>query len=161
MQTAAYFSPNRTYRYWLQRSWEPGLPVLAVIGLNPSTADEVADDPTIRKVIGFAERLECGGILMLNLGAYRATKPAVWRTALDPIGPENRVDDLQRYLYGRNVLYTVAAWGSNGRYALAQCKAVREGIQDLWCWGTTSDGWPRHPLMLPYSTKLLKWEHEA
>lgn len=88
MQTKAYLSECRQYRYWLTRIWNHALPMLAVIGVNPSTADEVENDPTIRKCMGFAERLGFGGLLMINVAAYRATDPKKCRDAADPIGEE-------------------------------------------------------------------------
>jgi hypothetical protein len=95
VRTSAYFSPDRKYRYWLLRVWDDSKPILCVIGVNPSTADETLDDPTIRRVIGFAKRLGYGGALMLNVGAYRSTDPRKWLKALDPFGPENFVHNLR------------------------------------------------------------------
>ena len=48
------FSPDRRYRYALWRHWgATEVPrYLMVVGLNPSTADETKDDPTIRRCIG-------------------------------------------------------------------------------------------------------------
>jgi len=70
----ARFSPCSTWRYSLTRKWN-ALPLLGFIGLNPSTADETEDDPTIRRCIGFARDWGFGGIVMLNLFAYRSTDP--------------------------------------------------------------------------------------
>jgi len=157
MKTEALLSDDRKFRYWLLRDWNPPARLMAVIGCNPSTADESADDPTIRKVIGFAKRLNFGGVLMLNVGAFRATHPKDWRAALDPFGPDNSINDLQNYLQHFQPGQTIAAWGKvcmSSQRGQFRAEAIKKGIIGLQCWGRNSDGSPRHPLMLPYSTEL-------
>ena len=162
--TEAYLSEDRMFRYWLLRRWHPTLPLLAVIGCNPSTADESADDPTIRKIKGFAERLRAlpaspdfGGVLMLNVGAFRATSPKDWKAARDPFGPENTIEHLKAYLIKFKPARTIAAWGKcctdseRGRH---RAEEIARQIEGLECWGKNSDGSPRHPLMLSYTTRL-------
>lgn len=153
----AYLSNCRRYRYWLTRVWDGSLPMYAVIGLNPSTADATVDDATIRKEIGFGQRLGFGGLLMLNVGAYRATDPREWHKAADPFGPENSLAHLQTYISRFKPDRVVAAWGKNvtkSRHATSRCTAITGAIPDLWCWGRNGDKTPRHPLMLSYSTVL-------
>src|SRR5947209_3183504 len=94
----AYISPDGQYRYWLIRKWDKLLPVIAVIGVNPSTADATANDATIRKDIGFARRLGYGGVLKLNVAAFRARDPKVCKAASDPIGPHNSVQHIYEYV---------------------------------------------------------------
>lgn len=50
---------------------QPGERMLLVVGLNPSTADETHPDPTVRKVVGFAEGGGYDGFAMLNLSSER------------------------------------------------------------------------------------------
>ena len=76
MNTGAIFSSDRIFRYILWRTWNEQNGHLMVIGLNPSTADETQDDPTIRRCVGFARQWGYGGLYMLNLFAYRATDPS-------------------------------------------------------------------------------------
>ena len=76
MIKSAEFSPDKVYRYELWRIWDEALPVCMFIGLNPSTADETVDDPTIRRCINFAKEWGYGQLVMTNLFAFRATKPA-------------------------------------------------------------------------------------
>jgi len=85
----AVFSHSRVYRYALTRQWNPGLPWLAYIGLNPSVADEFADDPTITRCRNRAYRLGAGGIVMLNLFAVRATNPRRMDSHPNPEGFDN------------------------------------------------------------------------
>jgi len=109
----ADLSPDGFYRYSLGRRWTPGEKLLVVIGLNPSTADATQDDPTIRRCVGFAKRWGFGGLLMLNLFAYRATDPEELRGAiargLDPVGPLNDA----KLLGFTDGCPALVAWGSH------------------------------------------------
>ncbi len=156
MIKTATFSPCRSYRYTLGREWDPTLPTIVFVGLNPSTADEERDDPTIRKCIGFAKLWGYGGIVMLNLFAFRATKPADMKRAAEPIGELNRSAFIDA-TKGRKV---VAAWGVHGSHRERSKELLRlatfAGVS-LECLGTAKDGEPRHPLYLPYTTPLEPW----
>jgi hypothetical protein len=157
MRTEAYLSEDRLFRYWLLRVWNPALPLYALIGSNPSTADENKDDHTIRKEMGFGARLGFGGLLKLNVGAFRATKPKDWATAPDPFGRGNSVECLQGYLIKFAPHLVVAAWGRpclSTERGKARAAAVEKNILGMKCWGRNSDGSPKHPLMLPYTTEL-------
>ena len=127
------------------------------IGVNPSTANETENDPTIRKDIGFAKRLRYGGLLKLNVGAFRATDPQAWRRAFDRVGPENTARHLVEYAQEFHVEKMVAAWGKNGQFATGQCEAILREFTELWCFGKNGDGSPKHTLMLPYSSKLERF----
>lgn len=89
MKKTAKLSDCRTYRYELWRTWDESKPYAMFIGLNPSTADETEDDPTIRRCINFAKTWGYGGLCMTNLFAYRATQPEDMKRASDPIGNKN------------------------------------------------------------------------
>lgn len=93
----ATISPCGTYRYSLFRSTGAvGDEHLLWVMLNPSTADATKDDPTIRKVVEFTRRAGYGGACVVNLFAFRATKPKDLRRAvrnhglLFGEGPDNR-----------------------------------------------------------------------
>lgn len=154
MRSDAYLSDDRRYRYWLLRVWDDSLPIMANWGANPSTADERENDPTIRKDMGFAERTGHGGLLKLNVGAYRATKPRDWYRAIDPFGPENQIEDFWRYCGVFNVKTYVAAWGRCiGKFAF-RGEQIVQAFPQMMCFGRTANGTPRHTLMLPYTTQL-------
>jgi len=144
----AVFSPCRTFRYRLGRVWGDG-PTLTVIGLNPSTADETSNDPTVRRCIAFAMREGCGSLRMLNIFAFRATDPAVMKRAVDPIGPENDMWIMQA-IDGP----VVAAWGVHGAF-LGRGASVARAIPGLLCFGQTKDGHPKHPLYLRADSPLV------
>jgi hypothetical protein len=141
--SGAVFSPCDDYRFTLWRRWGDG-PVAAFIGLNPSTADEVHNDPTVRRCIGFAMDWGMGGMIMLNIFAYRATLPADMKSVADPVGALTN-EYLVRYADVADVV--VAAWGVHGAH-LERGDAVASLVADLTCFGTTKDGHPRHPLYL-------------
>lgn len=171
MKTFAYMSDDRRYRYWLTREWDENLPMMCVIGLNPSTADESVDDPTIRKCIGFAKRLGFGSLLMLNVMAYRATNPKECLTSADPFGPLNTPENLREYIACRQatcriigdgpettkgITCIIAAWGKNCEKGRAASRAhiISRIIPNLKCWGKNKSGSPRHPLMIPYASEM-------
>lgn len=150
----AVFSPCRTWRYQLWRLWgEAGKVnnVCAFVGLNPSTADESLDDPTIRRCIRFARDWGHDGYVMLNAYAYRATKPKDMLTAVDPVGPDND-QTLRRLRVSDWVTRVVAAWG-------AHCSTYRQRQvltaigREVECLGLTKDGRPKHPLYLPANSQ--------
>lgn len=141
----ALFSRDYTYRYALARVWDESGPVVTFIGLNPSTADDRIDDPTVRRCVGFAQRWGYGQLLLGNLFAYRSTSPGVLGRVSDPVGPLN--DRWLRRLV-RMANCVVAAWGAGGRLS-GRDEAVLAILGPAHCLGTTREGHPRHPLYLP------------
>lgn len=148
MSDGAVFSPDRVYRYELHRHWDSG-PLVAFIGLNPSTADETVNDPTIRRCIRFARDWGYGGLVMLNLFAYRATDPRQLRTVADPIGPEN---DRHLIAATADCGLIVAAWGAGGGYLNRAAQVTELLPWALQALGETASGEPRHPLYMPAAT---------
>ena len=105
---AATISPCGLYRYELVRAWgDP--PFCAFVMLNPSTADGAEDDNTIRRCVGFAQRFGFGGFSVVNLFAFRATKPEAMLAAADPVGPDNDAHILGALAAAQRVF---AAWGA-------------------------------------------------
>lgn len=143
-QAWAEFSPCRRYRLELGRRWRDGQTAV-FIGLNPSTADESQDDPTIRRCINFAKLWGCGSLVMLNLFAFRATDPAVMKRELEPVGVGN---DEVLMKWAKDAAFIVATWGVHGTHK-GRDQEVRKLLPALQCLGTTKDGHPKHPLYLP------------
>src|SRR4051794_22888220 len=87
------FSDCRKYRYVLWRDWTDLLigdqGYAQFICLNPSTADEVQNDPTIRRCIQFAKDFGCSALCMTNLFAWRDTDPKAMMKVPEPVGPDN------------------------------------------------------------------------
>lgn len=157
IETGAQFSSCRTYRYALWRTWDKSCGHAMFVGLNPSTADETVDDPTIRRCVGFARSWGYGGIYMLNLFAFRATDPKVMKAASDPIGPENN-EILIMYSHSAGIV--VAAWGVHGRHMERDGWAC-DWLPQLHHLGLTKDMHPRHPLYLKGDTKPTPWFNVA
>ena len=114
------------------------------VGLNPSTADETEDDPTIRRCIAFARSWGYGGLCMANLFAYRATKPAIMMAAENPVGEAND-EWLLNLASGAGVV--VAAWGNDGGH-LSRSQSVRRLLPNLHYLKLNRSGEPAHPLYL-------------
>lgn len=149
---SAHFSLCRRYRYELWRRWSDG-PHAMFIGLNPSTADETQDDPTIRRCIGFAKDWGFSALCMTNLFAFRATDPAVMKKEANPFGEDNQ-HHLLRCASGAGII--IAARGVHGTHANGDL-VVRDWLSKagltLQCLGLSKDGHPRHPLYLPKTAK--------
>lgn len=150
MFRSAQFSDCRFYRYRLDRRWADGR-AMAFIMLNPSTADADKDDPTIRRCIGFSKREGCGALIVGNIYAFRATKPAdLWKAAF-PVGPDNH-RALSEIADAADII--VCAWGDQGTGPTPD--ALRG--HDLWCLGRTKNNYaPRHPLHVKADRPLEPW----
>lgn len=152
----AKLSADGRYRHWLSRVW--GMPApLVFIMLNPSTADAEVDDPTIRRCIGFAKAWGMGGIRVVNLYPFRATKPEdLWKAPL-PRGQGN-LSYIEQAIDPHGL--AIAAWGAHGKEA--QVREVRtmfydEGIP-LYALKLTVSGQPSHPLYIAGDTIPIVYE---
>lgn len=149
--SSAVISDCGTWRYELRRCWDTSLPLLVVCMLNPSTADAEANDPTILTLIHFAKLWGYGGLLVVNLNAYRSPSPAEMMKQSECVGPENA-----RYLnsamaYARdNGGRLLCAWGNDGEHEGRDewfCSVARHYYSlDLICLGTTNSWKPKHPM---------------
>ena len=126
------------------------------MGLNPSTADEASDDPTIRRCRGFAMDWGFGGMLVGNLYGYRATRPAELRAADEPEGPRNRFW-LQHLARASNLI--LACWGNPG-FDSPLGVEFRENHAELFCLRINGTGAPAHPLYIPRTQKPQKWRKQ-
>ena len=82
----ASISADGCFRWWLTRRWRHGGRVLIFLGLNPSRADAERDDPTLRRLIGFAGDWGYDALVVVNLFARISASPSVLRRCCDPIG---------------------------------------------------------------------------
>jgi hypothetical protein len=156
----ATFSDDGRYRYRLTREWDPSTTKMTFVMLNPSTADETADDPTIRRCVSFAKRGTFGGIVVVNLYAFRATDPKEMRRSIDPVGPGND-EELARTFERSSTI--VCAWGAGAdQRRVRQVRALLLASHAaVFCLGVTADGSPRHPLYLRSDAPLSPWGTEA
>ncbi len=150
--SAAAFSPDRLWRWWLERRWDgqplgtPGFGV--VIGMNPSIADIDVDDPTVAGCVWRARhRWGLPGLVMLNAFGYRATDKKRLLEVEDPVGEENDATILH---YARSAALVVVAWGQPPKPLAARGATIARmlaaaGVQAM-CFGVNADGSPKHPL---------------
>lgn len=131
---------------------------LVVVMLNPSTADEMQDDATIRRVLGFAKRDGYSSIRVVNLFALRATNPYELHAAEDAVGPDNdRV--LRNILNPGHGAPVLAAWGASSLAKARASKVLSFVYPGMWlCLGTTKDGSPRHPLYIKGDQPMIPFK---
>lgn len=160
MTGSAELSPCGTFRYRLQRTWNPDAPLIVFLMLNPSTADATSDDATLRACLSRALAGGFGRLTVLNLFALRATDPARLQQAADPVGPGNEAalrDGLSDLKADDRL---ICAWGNGGRLqgrGAAVVRQLRERGLALHHLGLTASGEPRHPLYVAQAQPLLPW----
>ncbi len=159
------------YRYTLTREWPRqlagGRGSITWVMLNPSTADAVHDDPTIRRVCRFSREAGYDSLTVVNLFAWRSSQPGQMRGCVDPVGPRN-VEALEAAFYGAAaVVFAWGAWWSANRNRIAANpppveQMVRRCGHAPLCLGMTVAGGPRHPLyvradqpLVPYTGTLV------
>jgi hypothetical protein len=149
----AEFSRCRQYRYWLQIAWG-GPKRVNFLMLNPSTADEIANDPTVERCERRARAWGYGGLIVTNIFAYRATDPRVMRAQGDPVGPAN--DAYIRTAAAMSDL-VICAWGAHGTYR-GRSVEVRRIVEQFepHALRVSKGGEPCHPLYLPYELEPFK-----
>jgi hypothetical protein len=157
----AVLSPCGIYRYRLIRIWNQSIPVAVFVMLNPSFADMTINDPTIKRCMSFADRAGCGGIIVVNLYAFRATDPVDLERAWAPtrVGPDN--DDHIATVVRSTQGPIIVAWGAH-KLAPPRAQAVMRGplighMDRVRCLGKTKDGAPKHPVRLAANTPLIPW----
>lgn len=177
--TGALFDDSCTYRYALHRAI--GLPKMGptvdnsmvLVMLNPSTANETVNDPTIRKCCALAQSHHKDHLIVFNLFAYRSTNPKQLTQVLDPIGLENHTTIsaiLRALLRGSNDkrVPLIAAWGSGNwdnkhHNLLRGIDGLTEHLRnvnlewDWYCFRRSKNGQPYHPLYLPNNAQLERW----
>lgn len=164
IERVTVFSPCRSFRYTLWREWDIDLltgcsddlahphEYAMFIGLNPSTADEKKDDPTIRRCMNFAKAWGYGALCMTNLFAFRATDPRKMMKRENLADIDNH-HHLLRCASGAGIV--IAAWGKHGKFAHRDLTVMQwlNGIGvTLHCLKRNQDGSPMHPLYVPGAT---------
>jgi hypothetical protein len=155
---SAAFSPCRTWRYTLTREWESSLGdsearSCLFVCLNPSTATETKDDPTIRRCIGFAKTLGYSRLTVCNIFALRSTDPKALYAHADPVGPEN-LEHIESEAVRHELL--IAAWGNHGELCgqgVTVMNLLRVLAGAVHVLGLNATGQPKHPLYLRGDTR--------
>ena len=155
--SVAIYSPCEAYRYALTRVWDPTGRRLTCVMLNPSTATEAQNDPTVERCERRARALGYGAFRVANIFAFRATDPKVMRAAADPVGPGNDAAIAEAAAWADTVL---CAWGSHGAHldrGRAVERLLRATGRPLAHLGLTQGGHPKHPLYIGYAVQPEAW----
>jgi hypothetical protein len=158
--STAVYSPCERYRYLLTRTWHPAGQRLLFVLLNPSTATEVQNDPTVERCERRARALGFGSFRVTNIFAYRATDPRVMRAQADPVGPQNDAALAESAPWADRIL---CAWGAHGAHLARGAQVqrlLRATERPLWHLGLTRDGQPKHPLYIGYSRQPEPWDRD-
>ena len=155
--SVAVYSDCEQYRYSLTRTWDQSLEHVLFVMLNPSTATEVQNDPTVERCERRARTLGFGSFCVTNIFAWRDTDPRKMCAATDPIGPNH---DTAITGAAGTADQIVCAWGTHG--AFLERGAFVKGLLDqtgkpLSHLGLSKDGHPKHPLYIAYSQKPILW----
>lgn len=163
---SAVFSEDRKLRYELRRSCGLGVGTVMWVMFNPSTADEEANDPTIRRVIDFSHRWGFAEVSVVNLLPIRSPDPSeawAWYRSVTAAGQPplgcgyfenwNHIEKIALEM-DPSVDKIVAAWGSLAG-DLGWSFRDNSLIEELWCLGLNSDGQPKHPLYVAKTTELV------
>ncbi len=145
----AIFSDCRKYRYALWRIWDKDVRLVMFIGLNPSTANESKDDPTIRRVKRFASDWGFGGFYMMNLFAHITPYPGQLKAAHNPM------NNMWLKKIALKCDLIIFAWGSFNK-ATERAKEVMKMFTG-YALGINKDGSPRHPLYVKSNIKPIKY----
>ena len=155
--STAVYSECARYRYALSRVWDPAGEKALFVMLNPSTATEVQNDPTVERCERRARTLGFGGFRVTNIFAWRDTDPRKMRAAPDPVGPDNDAAIRAGADWADRV---ICAWGSHGAHldrgaaVEALLRATGAPLEHL---GLTKHGHPRHPLYIAYTRMPEPW----
>ena len=158
----AVISPCGKYRYYLQRRVATDGKLFAYFGINPSTADHVIDDQTVKKWIGFTERNGGRGFMVGNVFSYRSRDVKALSSAEDPHGRDHWMH-IDQIIARADLL--VPCWGRldkvprSMRHNMGRLlDALRESGKPVLHFGLTKCGQPKHPQMLGYATPLTPME---
>ena len=155
--STAVYSDCERYRYTLTRVWDAGGGKALFIMLNPSTATEVQNDPTVERCERRARALGFGAFRVTNIFAWRDTDPRQMRAAGDPVGPENDAAIAEGCGWADRI---IAAWGTHGAHlerGAAVERLLRETGLPVFHLGLTKDGHPKHPLYIAYERQPERW----
>ena len=156
-ESVALYSDCERYRYTLTRTWDPAGETALFVMLNPSTATEIQNDPTVERCERRARALGFGAFRVCNIFAWRETDPRKMRRAADPVGPGNDAAIREGCLWADRI---VCAWGTHGAHldrGPDVARLMRATGRPLHHLGLTKDGHPRHPLYISYATQPELW----
>lgn len=159
--SVAIYSDCKCYRYMLTRTWDPAGRKALFIMLNPSTATEVQNDPTVERCEQRAQALGFGAFRVTNIFAWRDTDPRKMRAASDPVGSDNDSMIVDSCIWADQI---IAGWGTHGAHldrGLIVAALLRTTHQTIYHLGLTKAGHPKHPLYVAYRQQPQAWNFIA
>ena len=155
----ATYSECERYRFALNRVWSGEDKRLLFIMLNPSTATEIINDPSVERCERRARALGFGALRVCNLFGWRSTDPHRLKMVEDPIGIGNDDAIIEGCRWAHMI---ICAWGTHGALngrdinvkKLLRKHADAGAIHHL---GLSKAGLPRHPLYIAYSRQPEPW----
>lgn len=161
----AAFDREKRYRYALSICWRAGGPILVALMLNPSTADHMQNDQTVERVCRRAKAMGMGGVMVLNVFAWRETNRLKMLQQADPVGPLNDCFieaglQLAHLIPGSKVL---VGWGNEGGHRGRSDEIVellRKAEVQAYCLKVCANGQPGHPLYIGYDVEMRPWPAE-
>ena len=168
-QSEASFSECGKYRWSLIREFDNSSKKLIFIGLNPSLANSVINDPTLLRLINFAKSWGYGSLVVINLFARISKDPYELRRCSDPIGHLNQIV-FEKTLKGwseERFSDLWLGWGTKGTYMnrndialnaieffIQKRKKNFQNASKPYAIGVTKSGHPRHPLYVSAEKSL-------
>lgn len=157
----AVFSEDGRYRTLMRRWIGEAFPerYILFIGMNPSTADAMVNDPTCAREWTFAQREGFDAMVKANVGDYRATHPKMLlEPGVEACSPAN-LPAIRAQAAG--AARVVLCHGKLNKALAPAGRALVEALQadgiEIWCFGTNGDGSSKHPLYLRADTPLVRW----
>lgn len=170
MFRSARISSDGKYRVTLTRWLNPGCKAkcceggafpregfIAWVLNNPSTADGLTDDATIRRLWTFTRFYGYNAMHVVNTNCYRSTDP---KSAIAPPLDIQGVNDQWLAEVHRNSALTICGWGERAFPELID-RSVRalHPLGPLYSLRVTKQGNPQHPLYLPGTCVPQLWIH--
>jgi len=160
--SGADFSPCGKYRFALWRIWDESKPFVMFIGLNPSTANETFNDPTIKSVIRLSKFNGFGGVYMMNCFPLVSTNPDIlkdfWQSGNPFIQNQDTINRNKLKEMATKCIAVVFAWGSFK--VVKEVKRDKELMQmfpNAMALFINKNGSPKHPLYCKSETTFIKF----
>lgn len=155
--STALYSDDERYRFLLTRVWDADGRRALFVMLNPSTATEYQNDPTVERCERRARVLGYGAFRVCNIFAWRDTDPKKMRAAEEPVGDYNDQAIRDSALWADTI---VCAWGTHGAH-LNRGPQVESLLRatglPLYHLGLSAAGHPKHPLYIGYAVQPTLW----
>lgn len=159
VSTAVYDKHDIRYRYLLTWIWDPKLPSVAFLMMNPSVASETCADRTLLKCYKYAKRWGYGTLYVVNSAAYRVTDQSRLGEVPDPVGMNNYhyINEVSR----KSDMF-IAAYGTPHHKIM---KGVGENAlsyvnSDIHVLELSTKGIPKHPLYLKEDLNSVLWKQK-